>query len=52
MADNDSELSGCSVADLLKQASDQTATLVRQEVEQAGGRPSAPPSPGCCNHEN
>jgi len=33
MADDDSELSGRSVADLLKQASDQTMTLVRQELE-------------------
>jgi uncharacterized membrane protein YqjE len=35
MADHDSELSGRSVADLLKQASDQTVTLVRQELELA-----------------
>ena len=35
MADHDSELSARSVADLLTQASDQTATLVRQELELA-----------------
>jgi hypothetical protein len=35
MADDDSQLSARSVADLLKQASDQTATLVRQELELA-----------------
>jgi hypothetical protein len=35
MADDDSELSGRSVADLLEQASDQTVTLVRQELELA-----------------
>jgi hypothetical protein len=35
MAHDDMEQSGRSVADLLKQASDQTATLVRQELELA-----------------
>jgi Putative Actinobacterial Holin-X, holin superfamily III len=35
MADDDGELSGRSVAELLKQASDQTVTLVRQELELA-----------------
>ena len=35
MADHDGELSARSVADLLTQASDQTATLVRQELELA-----------------
>ena len=35
MADDDRELSDRSVAELLKQASDQTATLVRQELELA-----------------
>jgi hypothetical protein len=35
MADHDSQLSARSVADLLTQASDQTATLVRQELELA-----------------
>jgi Putative Actinobacterial Holin-X, holin superfamily III len=35
MADHDSELSARSIADLLAQASDQTATLVRQELDLA-----------------
>jgi hypothetical protein len=35
MANDDTELSGRSVADLLTQASDQTVTLVRQELELA-----------------
>lgn len=35
MADDGRDLSDRSVADLLKQASDQTATLVRQELELA-----------------
>jgi Putative Actinobacterial Holin-X, holin superfamily III len=35
MADDDSQPSARSVADLLTQASDQTATLVRQELELA-----------------
>jgi hypothetical protein len=35
MVDDDKELSDRSVADLIKQASDQTATLVRQELELA-----------------
>jgi hypothetical protein len=35
MSNDDGELSGRSVAELLKQASDQTTTLVRQELELA-----------------
>ena len=35
MTDDDRDLSDRSVADLLKQASDQTSTLVRQELELA-----------------
>jgi uncharacterized membrane protein YqjE len=35
MADEEGDLSGRSVAELLKQASDQTVTLVRQELELA-----------------
>jgi hypothetical protein len=35
MADDDRDLSDRSVADLIKQASDQTASLVRQELELA-----------------
>jgi hypothetical protein len=35
MVDDDKELSDRSVADLIKQASDQTATLVRQELKLA-----------------
>src|ERR1700733_9993888 len=35
MADDDTQLSERSVAELLRQASDQTATLVRQELELA-----------------
>jgi putative superfamily III holin-X len=35
MTENDTQLSDRSVADLLRQASDQTATLVRQELDLA-----------------